>query len=58
MHDKVCIECRWCDLCIDFDSGSCYVCARTGEPQAPGAVIHKPACPDFEAPVPSPNWGP
>ncbi len=57
-EEKVCIECRWCDLRVDLESGSCYVCKKTGEPQAPGSVIHKPGCKDFQDPPPSPHWGP
>lgn len=55
---RVCVECRWCELSVDLEKGSCYVCRKTDEPQLQGAVIHKPACRRFEAPPPSPYWGP
>lgn len=56
-RDHVCVECRWCELKVDLESGSCYFCAKKGEPQAPGAVIHKPACRDYADPVPAEHWG-
>jgi hypothetical protein len=55
---KVCVECRWCEWQVDFDHGSRRVCAKTGEVQSVGAVLHKPACADFEPPPSSLYWGP
>lgn len=54
----VCVECRWCELKVDLDNGSCWYCAKKGQPQSHGSVIHKPACRDYQDPPHIEHWGP
>lgn len=58
MGKRLCVECRFCELCVDFDAGSHYRCEATGEPLAPGSVIHRPACGNYEPPPAPAHWGP
>ncbi len=52
-----CVECRHCDLRIDFDSGSHYFC-RAEEKPLGHAVLSRRACRLFELPAPASHWGP
>lgn len=54
---RLCIECRWCDLRVDFDRGSNYCCLKTGE-QLPAAILQRAACRLFEPQPAFPYWGP
>jgi len=58
MEEKcLCVSCRFCDLRINFDVGSHYVCLRTGE-TIRGPILLRPACGDFLPPAPVQHWGP
>ena len=60
MNEKTCIECRWCEMRLDLETGSGYLCAATSEPLGPGDVIRRPACGAYEPPAPAGAgyWGP
>lgn len=52
-----CVECRFCELRVDFDLGSRYFCGREAKPL--GAwPLWRSACPKFQIPTPAAHWGP
>ena len=55
-EQPLCIECRWCDLRVDFDSGSNYYCERTGEALT-AAILQRKACKDFKPAPAAAHWG-
>jgi hypothetical protein len=56
---RTCIECKWCEIRLDLEAGSGYLCAATGEPLGAGDVIRRPGCGAWE-PLPGTSafWGP
>ncbi len=56
--EKSCIDCRWCELRLDLEAGSRYLCTATNRPLAAGDVIHRTACAAYEPLAVSAYWGP
>ncbi len=52
-----CVECRFCQLRVDFDAGSHYFCGAEQRPLG-ADVLGRPACRKFQAPVQHGHWGP
>lgn len=46
MGKRLCIQCRWLDIRVDFDRGSNYRCVKTGE-LITGGILERPACENF-----------
>jgi hypothetical protein len=57
MGKRLCIECAWCDLTVDFLAGSHYSCLKTGK-MIPGALLDRRGCKEFVEPTAQTHWGP
>ncbi len=54
---RLCVQCRWLDLSVEFERGSNYCCMRNGK-AITGGILARPACDRFAPLPPSPHWGP
>ena len=52
----LCVECEWCGLRVDLNSGSNYYCERTGQALA-AAILQRKACKDFKPQPVAEHWG-
>jgi len=52
-----CVECRFCQLRVDFDAGSHYFCGIQMKPLE-SSLLSRRACRRFQQPLPAAYWGP